>query len=154
MGEEDRVPTCTGRCPVLSERGGILFHCVGASARQSRAQCCARELCCKILSFQNPARAGGDPVLLPHPSFGLSVFFLSFLPRGRAATKGESKERQAAAPSQDEEEESDATEEEATRERTTHTLPMASCGKQAVFFIFYCGGESGRVSLERGQFRA
>ena len=29
------------------------------------------------LSFQNPARAGVDPVLLPHPSFGL-VCFLSF----------------------------------------------------------------------------
>ena len=28
------------------------------------------------LSFQNPAHAGVDPVLLPHPSFGLSVFFL------------------------------------------------------------------------------
>ena len=29
-------------------------------------------------SFQNPARAGVDPLLLPHPSFGLSVFFLSY----------------------------------------------------------------------------
>ena len=31
--------------------------CVSASARQSRAQCCAREFCCKILSvlvFKTP----------------------------------------------------------------------------------------------------
>jgi len=34
--------------------------CVSASARQSRAQCCAREFCCKILSFPiGPAMAGG-----------------------------------------------------------------------------------------------
>ena len=29
-------------------------------------------------SSRSLARAGGDPVLLPYPSFGLSVFFLSF----------------------------------------------------------------------------
>ena len=34
---------------------------------------------------QNPARAGGDPVLLPHPSFGLSVFFLFPIPPLRLA---------------------------------------------------------------------
>jgi len=48
-----------------------------------------------FLSFQNPARAGGDPVLLPHPSFGLPVFF-PFLQyqkrhsRGGAYTKASS----------------------------------------------------------------
>ena len=41
---------------------------------------------CPLSSFQNPARTGVDPVLLPHPSFGLSDFFLSF---NRAALRKE-----------------------------------------------------------------
>ena len=56
------VPTLVRGCvKVFSARRAVIavklivdsFHrctCVSASARQSRAQCCAREFCCKILS--------------------------------------------------------------------------------------------------------
>ena len=41
-------------------RGLKFFRCVSASARQSRAQCCARDSACKILSMQTASDPSGD----------------------------------------------------------------------------------------------
>ena len=55
--------------------------CVSASARQSRAQCCARELCCKILFFNTPARPPPRGGSAPHSPRDQNGTALGSLPK-------------------------------------------------------------------------
>ena len=54
-----RRPPCKKNLP----RSLLLFTCVSASARQSRAQCRAREFCCKIPLYKTPSSQFARPVL-------------------------------------------------------------------------------------------
>ena len=48
---------------MVTKRTFFWCTCVSASARQSRAQCCAREFCCKILFISASARQSRERFL-------------------------------------------------------------------------------------------